>query len=112
MVGGAEDDVQRTRGMLSAMGSSTPLVGTAVGDGQKFKVVNQLLCGVHIALADEFDEVKSALNIFVKDMGLVTDAARAASQPVPLTSAAEQLYVCGRKMGLGLKDDSVVTRVV
>lgn len=118
----------------------------------QFKVVNQLLCGVHIAVAGEalalaeslgldpaqchevlnqgaaqsfmfqdrgarmvageFDEVKSALNIFVKDMGLVTDAARAASQPVPLASAAEQLYVRGTKMGLGLKDDSVVTRVV
>lgn len=152
MVGGAEDDVRRTQGLLSAMGNSTPLVGTAVGDGQKFKVVNQLLCGVHIAVAGEalalaeslgldpaqchevlnqgaaqsfmfqdrgarmvageFDEVKSALNIFVKDMGLVTDAARAASQPVPLASAAEQLYVRGKKMGLGLKDDSVVTRVV
>lgn len=53
-------------------------VGTAVGDGQKFTMVNQLLCAVHITVAEEFVEVKSALTIFVKDMDPVTDAARAA----------------------------------
>jgi 3-hydroxyisobutyrate dehydrogenase/putative dehydrogenase len=45
------------------------------------------------------DEVKSALDIFVKDMGLVTDAARTSSYPAPLASAAEQLYLAGRRAG-------------
>ncbi len=148
MVGGSEEDISRVHSLLDAMASTYPVVGSRVGDGQRFKVVNQLLCGVHIAAAGEalalaesmgldvaqchevlnagaaqsfmfndrgarmvegnFDEVKSALNIFVKDMGLVTDAARAVEQPVPLASAAEQVYLRGRREGLGRKDDSVV----
>lgn len=148
MVGGQPEDIEFVSPLLDAMASNYPVVGANAGDGQRFKVVNQLLCGVHIAAAGEalaladsmgldveqchkvlntgaaqsfmfndrgermvagaFDEVKSALNIFVKDMGLVTDAARQVEQPVPLASAAEQLYVRGRREGLGFKDDSVV----
>jgi 3-hydroxyisobutyrate dehydrogenase len=148
MVGGAEEDVAAVRPLLDAMAGNAPVVGPRVGDGQRFKVVNQLLCGVHIAVAGEalaladsmgldpaqclevlstgaatsfmFEdrgprmlqgdqaEVRSALDIFVKDMGLVTDAARAVEQPVPLASAAEQLYVRGRREGHGRHDDSVV----
>jgi len=49
---------------------------------------------------------------FVKDMGLVTDAARASSYPAPLPSAAEQLYLAGRRAGLGRRDDSAVIEVL
>ncbi|WP_298589250.1 NAD(P)-dependent oxidoreductase [uncultured Kocuria sp.] len=148
MVGGADEDVAAVRPLLDAMAANAPLVGPRVGDGQRLKVVNQLLCGVHIAVAGEalalaesmgldpaqclevlstgaatsfmFEdrgprmlqgeeaEVRSALDIFVKDMGLVTDAARAVAQPVPLASAAEQLYVRGRREGHGRHDDSSV----
>jgi len=59
-----------------------------------------------------FEEAKSALDIFVKDMGLVTDAARASSYPAPLASAAEQLYLAGRRAGLGRLDDSSLIRVM
>jgi 3-hydroxyisobutyrate dehydrogenase len=52
------------------------------------------------------DETKSALDIFVKDLGLVLDAAHANSYPAPLASAAEQLYLAGRRAGLGRHDDS------
>lgn len=58
------------------------------------------------------DDVNSALDIFVKDMGLVTDAARANGFAVPLASAAEQLYVAGRRAGLGRRDDSSVIEVL
>ena len=58
------------------------------------------------------DEVKSALDIFVKDMGLVTDAARASGSPAPLASAAEQLYLAGHRAGLGRRDDSTVIEVL
>jgi 3-hydroxyisobutyrate dehydrogenase len=58
------------------------------------------------------DEVKSALDIFVKDMGLVADAARASSYPAPLASAAEQLYLAGRRAGLGRRDDSSLIEVL
>jgi 3-hydroxyisobutyrate dehydrogenase len=58
------------------------------------------------------DEVKSALDIFVKDMGLVLDAARATSFPAPLASAAEQQYLAGSRAGLGRRDDSSVIEVL
>ena len=104
--------------MLDALARSAPLVGPSPGDGQRMKLVNQLLCGVHIAAAAEalafaeslglkaercwqvlrdgaaasfmfddrgarmvtgdFAEVRSAMDIFVKDMGLVGGAAEAA----------------------------------
>ena len=56
------------------------------------------------------DEVRSALDIFVKDMALVTDAARAGGFTAPLAEAAEQLYLAGAAEGLGRRDDaSLVT---
>jgi 3-hydroxyisobutyrate dehydrogenase len=151
MVGGPEAAVQRVRPLLDAMASRAPVVGSAPGDGQKVKLVNQLLCGVHIAAAAEAlafaeamrldpattwevvrggaaasfmlddrggrmvhgsEEVKSALDIFVKDMGLVLDAARDISYPAPLASAAEQLYLAGRRAGLGRRDDSSVIEIL
>jgi 3-hydroxyisobutyrate dehydrogenase len=54
------------------------------------------------------DEVNSALDIFVKDMGLVLDAARDTAYPAPLASAAAQLY----RAGLGRRDDSSVIEVL
>ncbi len=58
------------------------------------------------------DETKSARDIFVKDMGLVPDAARANSYPAPLASAAEQLYRAGRRAGFGRHDDSSVIEIL
>jgi 3-hydroxyisobutyrate dehydrogenase len=58
------------------------------------------------------DEIKSALDIFVKDMGLVLDTARTTSFPAPLASAAEQLYLAGSRAGLGRRDDSSVIEVL
>ena len=58
------------------------------------------------------NEVRSAIDIFVKDMGLVTAAARANTYPAPLASAAEQLYLAGRRAGLGRADDSSLIEVL
>lgn len=57
-------------------------------------------------------EVKSRLDIFVKDMGIVTDAAKSVGLATPVASAAEQLYVLGNNAGMGALDDSSVTYVV
>lgn len=57
-------------------------------------------------------EVLSRLDIFVKDMGIVNKAARAAHLATPLAAAAEQLYLLGEAQGLGEKDDSAVIRVI
>ena len=45
MVSGADDAVGRARPVLDALARSAPVVGSAPGDGQRMKLVNQLLCG-------------------------------------------------------------------
>ena len=121
MVSGPHEPVARAQPVLSALARSAPVVGSSPGDGQRMKLVNQLLCGVHIAAAAEalafaealgltaaecwrvlregaaasfmlddrgarmvdgqFEPAHSALDIFVKDMGLVGAAAEQAGAP-------------------------------
>ncbi|MDC4233789.1 NAD(P)-dependent oxidoreductase [Actinomyces sp. B33] len=57
-------------------------------------------------------EVASRLDIFVKDMGIVTAAAKSVGLSVPLAAAAEQLYVLGAAQGRAADDDSTVIRVL
>lgn len=52
----------------------------------------------------------SALDIFVKDMGIVTSSARLHGFPVPMSSVAEQLYLSGASQGYGRQDDSGLVR--
>lgn len=61
--------------------------------------------------ADEV-EVRSRLDIFVKDMGIVTDAGRAARVPLPLAAAAQQLYLLGHIAGMDARDDSSVVTLL
>ncbi|MGW0332833.1 NAD(P)-dependent oxidoreductase [Streptomyces sp. NPDC003011] len=57
-------------------------------------------------------EVRSRLDIFVKDMGIVTGIAKDAHVPVPLAAAAEQLYLLGERAGLAARDDSSLVTVL
>jgi len=57
-------------------------------------------------------EVKSRIDIFVKDMGIVTGVGRAAHVPLPLASAAQQLFLIAEAAGLGAHDDSSVVTVL
>jgi 3-hydroxyisobutyrate dehydrogenase-like beta-hydroxyacid dehydrogenase len=151
MAGGPQDLFEELRPVLEAMGSSVVHCGPRVGDGQAVKLVNQLLCGVHIAAAaealayaeslgldprfvfetirhgaansfmledrgermleEEYVPPKSALDIFVKDMGLVGKAAEERGFEAPLAAAALEMYLAGRDAGLGAEDDSGVIRV-
>jgi 3-hydroxyisobutyrate dehydrogenase len=151
MAGGSADLFEEIRPVLEAMGSTVAHCGGSVGDGQSVKLVNQLLCGVHIATAGEalayaealgldprsvfetirhgaansfmledrgermlereFVPAKSALDIFVKDMGLVREAAGERGFRTPLADAAHGLYEVGSSLGLGGEDDSGVVRV-
>jgi 3-hydroxyisobutyrate dehydrogenase/putative dehydrogenase len=61
---------------------------------------------------DQFDPARSALDIFVKDMGLVGAAAEQAGAAAPLTAAARRLYIRGHDLGLGRRDDSVLIEVL
>ncbi|HEY4463756.1 MAG TPA: NAD(P)-dependent oxidoreductase [Streptosporangiaceae bacterium] len=152
MVSGAAGPVERVQPVLGALARRAPVVGPSPGDGQRMKLVNQLLCGVHIAAAAEalafaealglraadcwdvlrdgaaasfmfedrgarmvagqFGAARSALDIFVKDMGLVGDAAAHAGAPAPLTEVARRLYERGHELGLGRLDDSALIEVL
>lgn len=57
-------------------------------------------------------EVKSRVDIFVKDMGIVTNVGRACHVPLPLAAAAEQLYLIAEAAGLGAEDDSSVVTIL
>jgi 3-hydroxyisobutyrate dehydrogenase len=135
--------------VLEAVGQRIFHVGTAAGQGAMFKVVNQLLCGVHIAVAAEAfalaakagvsldmlleimsgsaasswmlkdrgprmlesdPEVTSAVDIFVKDLGIVLDAGREQKAALPIAAMAHQLFLAASGRGEGLADDSQVIR--
>ncbi len=57
------------------------------------------------------DAPRSAVDIFIKDLGLVTDMARSLDFPVPLAAQAQQLFTAARAMGQGQRDDGFVIRV-
>lgn len=64
------------------------------------------------AYSEDGAEVLSRLDIFVKDMGIVTSAARSLHLSTPVASAAEQLYLLGEAHELAAADDSAVIKVV
>ncbi len=151
MIGGEEHTFAAARPVLEAMGSRVEWVGREVGDGQAMKLVNQLLCGVHLAAAGEamaFAEamgldpkmaydvvsqgaansfmmddrgprmlsdgpvsVESAMDIFVKDTGLVVEAAMENGMKPDLAMAANRVYREGSEAGMGREDDSRVRAV-
>jgi 3-hydroxyisobutyrate dehydrogenase len=156
IVVGAEPSARaKASPVLDLLASTLSIIGDKAGDGQAFKTVNQLLCGVHIAVAAEAlalaeslglnvestlatlsagaagsfmlanrgprmldaytedgAEVLSRLDIFVKDMGIVTAAARSFGLATPVAAAAEQVYLLGQASGLAAHDDSAVIRVI
>ena len=152
LAGGPRALFERCAPALGAMGQTVVHCGESAGDGQAVKLVNQLLCGVHIAAAAEalayaaklgidpraaweavrhgaagsfmledrgqrmLDEEwlppRSALDIFVKDMGLVVDAGELAGARTPLAETARRLYEEGSQAGLGGEDDSGVIRLL
>jgi 3-hydroxyisobutyrate dehydrogenase len=52
----------------------------------------------------------SAVDIFVKDLGLVLDLARATKFPLPLSSTAHQMFMQASSAGYGREDDSAVIK--
>ena len=53
----------------------------------------------------------SAVDIFVKDLGLVLDTARATKFPLPLASTAHQMVMQASTAGFGREDDSAVIKI-
>jgi putative dehydrogenase len=53
----------------------------------------------------------SAVDIFVKDLGLVLDTARASKFPLPLASTAHQMFMQASTAGFAREDDSAVIKI-
>jgi 3-hydroxyisobutyrate dehydrogenase len=53
----------------------------------------------------------SALDIFVKDLGMVLDTGHALRFPLPVAAAAHQMFLMGAAAGLGRQDDAAVVKV-
>jgi L-threonate 2-dehydrogenase len=150
MLSGDPDAVARVRPVLDAMCSVLHVLGDAPGQGAAFKIVNQLLAGVHIAAACEaiafaaregldlqrvYEVItqsagnswmfgnrvphvlegdyspRSSVEIFIKDLGIVLDMARARQFPLPLAGSALQMFLMAAASGMGKDDDSSVARV-
>ena len=54
---------------------------------------------------------RSAVDIFVKDLGLVLDTARASRFPLPLASTAHQMFQHASAAGHGREDDAAVIKM-
>jgi putative dehydrogenase len=150
MASGSAAAFDRAQAALDAMAMKVYRLGDAPGIGAAFKMINQLLTGVHIAAACEamtlaakqgLDLAKvyevitasagnswmfenrmprvlkgdytptSAVEIFVKDLGIVQDIARSERYPAPLSAAALQMFLAAAGAGMGRDDDSSVARV-
>jgi putative dehydrogenase len=140
----------KARPALDAMAAKLYELGDAAGQGAAFKMINQLLAGVHIAAACEaitfaakqgldikkvYEVItasagnswmfenrmphvlegdytpRSAVEIFVKDLGIIQDMARTARFPVPVSAAALQMFLMTSAAGMGRDDDASVARM-
>jgi 3-hydroxyisobutyrate dehydrogenase len=53
----------------------------------------------------------SAVDIFVKDLGIVLDTARASKYPLPLAATANQMFMQASSAGHGGEDDAAVIKI-
>ena len=54
---------------------------------------------------------KSAVDIFVKDLGIVLETGKREGFPLPVSAAAHQQFLAAKAMGLGREDDAAVIKV-
>jgi len=150
LASGSTKACAKARPALEAMAAKLYELGEAAGQGAAFKMINQLLAGVHIAAASEaiafaakqgldirkvYEVItasagnswmfenrmphvldgdytpRSAVEIFVKDLGIIQDMARNAQFPVPVSAAALQMFLMTAACGMGRDDDASVARM-
>ena len=149
MCSGDATVLDHARPALQAVAKHIFDCGREAGMGSTAKMINQLLCGVHIAAAAEAmhlaersgvaletmhevisvsagnswmwgdrgprmmqadPTVASAVDIFVKDLGIVLGQARELKAGLPLSAAAMQMFLAASGLGHGAADDSQVIR--
>ena len=151
MASGSAAAFARARPALDVMAAKVYELGDEAGLGASFKMVNQLLAGVHIAAACEamtfaaklgldlskvhevikasagnswmFEnrgqhivdgdyQPRSAVSLFTKDLGIVSDMARQQKFPAQMASTALQLFLMTAAAGMEQDDDASVARMI
>jgi 3-hydroxyisobutyrate dehydrogenase len=150
MASGTPEAFNRAAPVLDAIAETVHRLGDSAGTGSTFKMINQLLAGIHIAaaaeaiafgikcglnpqtlyevitasagsswmfenrvpriLADDYAP-HSAVDIFVKDLHIVQEKAALEHFPLPIATAASQLFTMATSMGMGQMDDAAVAKV-
>jgi len=151
MASGAPAAFARAQPVLDAMAATVHRLGDEPGLGASYKMINQLLAGVHIAAACEamtfaarlgldlptlykvitgsagnswmFENrgphildgdyaPRSAVDIFTKDLGIVSDMGRQEKFPLQLSTSALQMFIATAAAGMGRDDDASVARML
>ena len=151
MASGSKEAFQRARPVLDSIAATVYELGDAAGIGASFKMVNQLLAGVHIAAACEavtfakklgldlptiykvitasagnswmFENrvphildgdytPRSAVEIFTKDLGIVSDMGRREKFPLQIAATALQMFLMTAAAGMERDDDASVARMI
>ncbi len=104
---------------IAAMGEAMAL---AAGIGLDLATVHEVITasagnswmfenrGAHVVVGDY--AARSAVDIFVKDLGIVAFEAQAAGMPTPLTEAALGLFQAAAAAGMGRQDDASVALIL
>merc|ERR1712039_1108012 len=61
-------------------------------------------------MLDDDPTPHSALDIWLKDLGIVLDESKRLGFPCPMVGQAMQQYLAGKALGMGSKDDSFVVK--
>jgi len=151
MASGTAEAFATARPALAAMAATVYELGDTAGTGAAFKMVNQLLAGVHIAAACEamtfaaklgldlatvykvitasagnswmFENrvphildgdysPRSAVEIFTKDLGIVSDMGREEKFPLAIAATALQMFLMTAASGMAKDDDASVARMI
>lgn len=151
MASGSPETFKRARPVLDAIAATVYELGDQAGIGASFKMVNQLLAGVHIAAACEavtfakklgldlptvykvitasagnswmFENrvphilegdyaPRSAVEIFTKDLGIVSDMGRREKFPLQIAATALQMFLMTAAAGMERDDDASVARMI
>ena len=151
MASGSDEAFEKAQRILDCVAGTVHRLGDAPGIGASFKMVNQLLAGIHIAAACEamtfaarlgldlptvykvitgsagnswmFENrgphilegdysPRSAVDIFTKDLGIVSDMGRQEKFPLQLSTTALQMFIATAAAGMGRDDDASVARMI
>lgn len=151
MASGTRDAFSKARPALEAMAGKIYELGDEAGAGASYKMINQMLAGVHIAAACEamsfaaklgldlkkvFEVItasagnswmfenrvphildgdyspKSAVSIFTKDLGIISDMGRTEKFPLSLSATALQMFLMTAAAGMERDDDASVARML